>query len=123
MRSHRIGTGLLVGLIICGTAYSPTLAHTPPENSGTISTESDVSSSIHIHNKNTYPKNSFAEETSDSHINVVALPDTLDEPEKPTVQTGGTEKPRNTWPLFLFAGIMSLVGVIATTFTGIHHKE
>lgn len=117
MQSHRIGTGLLIGLIMCGAAYSPTLAHTMPDNSGNMSTESDVSSSIPIHN--TYPKNSFAEETSDSHIDVVALPDTLDGPEKPTVHTGGGEKPRTTWPLFLFAGIISLIGVIATTFTGI----
>lgn len=120
MGSHCVKTGLLIGLIICGAANSPTLAHTLPENSGIINTESDVSSSIPIHN--TYPKNSFAEETSDSHIDIVALPDTLDEPEKPAVQTGGTEKPRNTWSLFLFAGIISLVGVIATTFTGIRKK-
>lgn len=120
MQSHHIGTGLLIGLIICGATYSPTLAHTMPDNSGKISIGSDVSSSIPIHN--TYPKNSFAEETSDSHIDIIALPDTLDESEKPVIHTGGGEKPRTTWPLFLFAGIMSLVGVIATTFTGIRKK-
>lgn len=128
MRSHRVRTGMLISFIMCGIAYNPTLAYTPPENSDNIAIKSDVSSSIPIHN--TYPKNSFVEETSDSHVNDTRVEKISSRPaqtsiadkslpEKPTVQTGGSAKPRHTWPLFLFAGIISLVGVIATIFTGI----